>query len=216
LGFAQLHLGRPWRSHRAVLNLHRSWLSREVFSLSAFVIISLVYLWLLPYNMMLGGLAILFGFLALYCADQVYSVLERAGPGYRHSASVLWTGFYLTGVLLGSGWLVGAFGFAKMSLYVIRKLRFVELRRPVRPGLSAARLTLGFVLPFALWHLEPVGWRDYIIAAVLLGELIDRGEYYSELESTSPRLEMRDALERRTAELANRRRRPAAAAADPQ
>ncbi|MGD8700162.1 MAG: 4Fe-4S binding protein, partial [Gemmatimonadales bacterium] len=60
LGFAQLHLGRPWRSHRAVLNLHRSWLSREVFSLSAFVIISLVYLWLLPDNMMLGGLAILF------------------------------------------------------------------------------------------------------------------------------------------------------------
>lgn len=215
LGFAASHLGRPWRSHRAVLNLRRSWLSREVLSLSAFLITALAYLWWLPDSLIVGGTAILLGFLALYCADQVYSVLERAGPGYRHSASVLWTGFFLTGVLLGSAWLAGAFGFAKLSLYVIRKLRFIELRRPIRPGLSAARLALGFVLPFALWYLEPIGWRDYIIAAALLGELIDRGEYYTELESTSPALEMREALAQRIADRASRGHRPTAAAADP-
>ncbi len=213
-GLAVLHLGRPGRSYRAVLNIRRSWLSREVLSLSAFFITAIAYLWLAPDSLIVAGVTILLGFLALYCADQVYSVLEQAGPGYRHSASVLWTGFFLTGVLLGSGWLAGAFGFGKMSLYVIRKLRFIELRRPVRPGVSAARLALGFVLPLALWLVEPIGWRDYIIVAVLIGELIDRGEYYTEFEPTSPRLEMRRALEQRIAELANRRRRLAAAAAD--
>jgi len=204
LALASMHLGRPWRAHRAVLNIRRSWLSREVLSLSAFFVTAVAYLWWVPDSLIVAGLAVLLGFVALFCADQVYGVLERAGPGYRHSASVLWTGFFLTGVLLGSGWLAGAFGFGKMSLYVIRKLRFIELRQPVRPGISAARLALGFVLPFALWLLEPVGWRDYIIAAVLLGELIDRGEYYTELDRTSPGLAMREALERRVSDLASR------------
>ncbi len=214
MGLGALHLGQPWRSYRAVLNVRRSWLSREVLSLSAFFCTAIVHLWLAPDSLILAAVTILFGFVALYCADQVYGVLERAGPGYRHSASVLWTGFFLTGVLLGSGWLAGAFGFGKLSLYIIRKLRFIELRRPVRPGVSAARLALGFVLPLVLWRLEPVGWRDYIIGAVLIGELIDRGEYYTELEPTSPGLEMREALGRRIADLAGPRHPRVAAAAD--
>ncbi len=214
MGLAAMHLGRPERAYRAALNPRKSWLSREVLSLTAFMAAAILYLWLKPGSFGLALAATLLGFLSLYCADQVYSVLERAGPGYRHSASVLWTGFYLTGVFLGSGWLAGGFGFGKMSLYVIRKARFIEAGRPVRPGLSAARLSLGFVLPFALWLLEPVGWHGVIIAAVLAGELIDRGEYYMESESTSPSLEMREALEERIAGGAARSERPAAAAAD--
>ncbi len=214
LVLAAMHLGRPWKAHRAVLNIRRSWLSREVLMLPAFFATATAYLWWMPGSEILAGLAVLLGFVALFCADQVYGVLERAGPGYRHSASVLWTGVFLTGVLLGSGWLAGLFGFGKMSLYIIRKLRFIELGRSVRPGISAARLALGFVLPLALWWLEPVGWRDCIIAAVLLGEIIDRGEYYIELERTSPGLAMREALEQRVADLADRWDNRTFAAAD--
>ncbi len=214
MGLAMLHLGRLERAYRAVLNLRRSWLSREVLSLTAFMAAAILYLWLVPDSFGLALMATLLGFLSLYCADQVYSVLERAGPGYRHSASVLWTGFYLTGVFIGSGWLAGGFGFGKMSLYVLRKARFIEAGRPVRPGLSAARLALGFVLPFGLWFFGPVGFHGVIIAAVLAGELIDRGEYYVELEPTSPSLEMQQTLEERIADATARPERLAAAAAD--
>jgi hypothetical protein len=42
---------------------------------------------------------------------------------------------------------------------------------------------------------EPAGGRALTIASVLLGELIDRGEYYAELESESPRRRMGIDLE---------------------
>lgn len=213
MGLGSLHLGRPWRAYRAVLNVRRSWLSREVVSFSAFFAAGVVYAGSGADSVIIGAMAALLGFLALYCADQVYSVLERSGPGYMHSASVLWTGFFLTSVLVGSAWLATAFGFLKLALYVFRKLRFIENHRPVRPGVSAARLALGFVLPAALWLLQPVDWRYPLLASVLVGELIDRAEYYAELESTSPRLLMREALERMVAAYARRPRRQAAGAA---
>lgn len=209
-----LHLGRPLRSYRAMLNVRHSWLSREVVTLSAFFATAVAYAWSAPDSLVLGAAATLLGFSALYCADQVYSVLERSGSGYRHSASVLWTGFFLTSVLIGSAWLAAAFGFGKFTLYVIRKLRFIELRRPVRPGVTAFRVAIGFLLPLALWMLRPADWRYLVFAAVAIGELVDRAEYYAELESISPGLLMREALGYRVAELASRRRRRAAAAAD--
>jgi DMSO reductase anchor subunit len=213
LGLASLHLGRPWRAYRAALNVRRSWLTREVVSLSAFFAAGVVYAGFGADSVIIGALAAFLGFLALYCADQVYSVLERAGPGYLHSASVLWTGFFLTSVLVGSAWLAAAFGFGKLTLYVFRKLRFIEGHRPVRPGVTATRLALGFVLPLALWLLQPADWRYFVLGAVLIGEVVDRAEYYTELESTSPGLLMREALERKIAAYARRPRRQAVRAA---
>jgi len=214
MGLGSLHLGRPSRSYRAVLNIRRSWLSREVLTLSAFFATAVAYAWLAPDSLVLGAVASLLGFSALYCGDQVYSVLERSGPGYKHSASVLWAAFYLTSILVGSGWLAGAFGFGKFTLYVIRKLRFIELRRSVLPEVSALRVGMGFVLPLALWMLQPLDWRYYVFAVVVIGELVDRAEYYGELESTTPRVLMSEALERQVSELTGRRRSHAPAATD--
>ncbi|MGD8868500.1 MAG: hypothetical protein PVI01_12755, partial [Gemmatimonadales bacterium] len=99
------------------------------------------------------------------------------------------------------------------TLYVFRKLRFIEGHRPVRPGVTATRLALGFVLPLALWLLQPADWRYFVLGAVLIGEVVDRAEYYTELESTSPGLLMREALERKIAAYARRPRRQAVRAA---
>lgn len=209
-----LHLGRPLKSYRAVLNIRHSWLSREVLALSAFFATAVAYAWLAPDSLVLGAAATGVGFSALYCGDQVYGVLERSGSGYGHSASVLWTGFFLTSVLVGSAWLAAAFGFGKFTLYIIRKLRFIDLRRPFRPEVTAIRVAVGFLLPLALWILQPADWQYFVFASVAIGELVDRAEYYAELESVSPGLLMREALEHRVAELAGQRRRGAAAVAD--
>ncbi|UCC74556.1 MAG: 4Fe-4S dicluster domain-containing protein [Gemmatimonadota bacterium] len=206
MALGALHLGKVSRAYRAVLNVRRSWLSREIVAVSGFLALAATYLSLAPEAGVLGGAATLVGFAGLLCADQVYSVLKASRPAHRHSASVLWTGFFLTGVFAGRGWLAAVFGFGKLALYVLRKLEFIGTGRPVRPLVSLARTAFGFVIPMGLWLAGPEDTRLYMVAGVLLGELIDRGEYYAELESESPRRQMGIDLEEQL-----RADRPAAA-----
>ena len=196
MGLATLHLGRLERAYRAVLNLRRSWLSREVVTIPGFLALATLYAFAGPSAIALGATATLVGFLGLVCADQVYSVLRPSIPAYRHSASVVWTGFFLAGVFSGTAWLAGIFGFGKLALYVLRKLEFIDAGRPVRPVVTAARTLFGLVLPPVLWLIDFQAWFPAIVAGALIGELIDRGEYYEELESESPRREMDAALHR--------------------
>jgi DMSO reductase iron-sulfur subunit len=194
MALGSFHLGKVSRAYRAVLNVKRSWLSREVVTMSSFFALAAAYLWLAPGNRALGAVAALVGFLGLLCADQVYSVLRASRPAHKHSAGVLWTGFFLAGVFAGS-WLAALFGIGKLALYVQRKTEFGDTGRPVRPGISFARVVFGFAIPVALWLVDPAGARPLLIASVVLGELIDRGEYYAELESESPRRQMGIDLE---------------------
>jgi hypothetical protein len=196
MGLATLHLGRLERAYRAVLNLRRSWLSREVVTIPGFLILGTLYAFAGPSAIVLGATAALVGFLGLVCADQVYSVLNRSTPAYRHSSSVVWTGFYLAGVFSGTFWLTSVFGFGKLALYVLRKLEFIDAGRPVRPILTAARIGFGLLLPPLLWLIDFQALLPAIVAGAIIGELIDRGEYYEELESESPRREMDAALQR--------------------
>jgi len=194
MGLASAHLGRKLRAWRAVLNLRRSWLSREIVSLSSFFGAATIWLALAPDHGRAGIAVALVGFLALFCADQVYSVLQRAGPGYRHSASALWTGFFLTGVFSGELWLALPIGLGKLALYALRKQRFRQTGRSTRLPLGVARVTIGFVVPFALWLADASDDRALIIACVLIGEAIDRAEYYLELERETPRRRIADVL----------------------
>jgi hypothetical protein len=177
-----------------VLNLRRSWLSREIVLLSCFLGAATVWLALAPGDGRTGIAISLIGVLGLFCADQVYGVLRRAGPGSRHSASVLWTGFFLTGIYSGTWWLAVVIGFGKLGLYCLRKLQFYQFERPTRPGLGLLRVTIGFLVPLGLWSIGLPGARPLIIACVLAGEAIDRVEYYLELERETPRRRIADVL----------------------
>ncbi len=214
LALGALHLGKVSRAYRAVLNVRRSWLSRETVTMLAFFVLATTYLWLAPGTVALGAAATLVGLMALLCADGVYSVLRSARPVHGHSASVLWTGLFLTGVFAGRVWLAAVFGIAKLALYVGRKLEFAERGRRVRPIASAARVSFGFVVPLVLWIVDLEGTRLFLIASVLLGELIDRGEFYAELESESPRRQMEIELEKEVRAYAASRGPLAAAAGD--
>ena len=210
LGLATLHLGRPGRAFRALLNLRRSWLSREALAVSSFIALAAAYLWLTPDRQLIGSLAVITGLLALVCADQVYSVLGADNPGYRHSASVIWTGFYLAGIFAGRAWLAGVFGLGKSLLYLFRKMDFAAAGRPSRPLVSAARLAVGFIIPFSLWLLDREGTFAYVVACAVIGEAIDRCEYYDGLETESPRRRMAVELQAQAADLSIHRE-PAAA-----
>jgi DMSO reductase iron-sulfur subunit len=194
MGLASAHLGRKSRAWRAVLNLRHSWLSREIVSLSAFFAAATIWLAVAPDDGRVGIAVTLLGFLGLFCTDQVYGVMQRVGPGYRHSASVLWTGFYLTGIFSGAWWLVAVVGLGKLGLYALRKSQFHRSKHPTRLPLGFARVTLSFFVPFVWWLLGATDPHPLSIASVLIGEAIDRAEYYLDLERETPKRRMADIL----------------------
>ena len=177
------HLGRPLRAWRALLNVGSSWLSRELALASVFLLLSGLNLLVRPQNRVLGWAAALAGMAALYAVDRVYQVAVKVGPLNFHSAQALFTGLYLAGLMAGWWPLALAAGLVKAALYGIRKTYFQLQGRGGRAWLSGTRMLLGFVVPML------VGGGLGVLAAVL-GDLLDRCEYYGELEIPAPALSM--------------------------
>jgi len=48
------------------------------------------------------------------------------------------------------------------------------------------RLVLGLLLPFALWFVDAPAIPAVILACCLAGELIDRAEFYADLDIITP------------------------------
>lgn len=170
-----LHLGRPERAWRAVRNLRGSWLSREVALAGLFLGLCALALpgWIPAWA------AAAAGFAALFAADRVYQVAVKAPPFNFHSAHALFNGLYLAGILLRWWPLAVGAGALKALLYAFRKAHFARRGRAARPWLSLFRVVCGFGVP----ALAP---PFLAAAAAVLGDLVDRCEYYQELEIPSP------------------------------
>ncbi len=196
LALATAHLGRADRAWRAVLNVKNSWLSREVVAVSLFVAIGTVYLQWLRGNAVMGLLASLAGFAALVSIDRVYRYGLLPKGGVPHSAGATLTGLFLAGVLAVNPVVAGAVGVTKFVLYMRRKAASAEHASPSRVLVSGLRLGLGLVAPALLWVFPSAGGHWVVIASVLLGELIDRCEFYDELEIVTPARQMLQDLER--------------------
>lgn len=185
-----VHLGRKFRAYRAAFNLARSWLSREIVVFSSFLFLAGLYLILFPYVPLLGRIAAGVGFLALLTIDKIYQVAMQTSALNFHSAHTLLNGLFLTGIIAGNVFITAFFGVLKLLLYMYRKVLFLKTKRKTRPLISLLRVTLGFILPITILIWKPGAWFDYywfIIIAVIIAELIDRTEYYDELDIISPR-----------------------------
>jgi Fe-S-cluster-containing dehydrogenase component len=196
-GFSTLHLGRKFRAYRAILNWRNSWLSREIILFSAFVGLSAVHLLLNPTGAISGWLAALAGFASLIAVDHVYEV-TRTRELSIHSARALFTGGFIFGVASGSAPIYLGIGLLKLALYLYRKIQRARAGEQLRPTLSAVRAGIGLLIPGGLWFAgiaEPV-WL--LIGCVAAGELIDRCEFYLDLEISTPRnqvvIDLREAL----------------------
>ncbi|WLT30851.1 DmsC/YnfH family molybdoenzyme membrane anchor subunit [Geothrix sp. PMB-07] len=183
LGLSTAHLGRPERAWRALLHLRTSWLSREVAAVSLFLGLGAAAAFRQP---ALAPVAAGVGFLALFTVDRLYGVALRVGPWNLHSAHTLFNGLFLLGLLARIPVLAAIMGTFKAALYLHRKQHFARIGTPLRPGLSALRLGLGFLGPLWLAASHP------LLAAMLavLGDLLDRGEYYDELAIPTPQSDL--------------------------
>lgn len=190
MALSTLHLGRPGRAWRALLHLRSSWLSREILLTGAFLGLACLHFLGLPGARVLGWAAGVAGFLGLMAIDRLYRVALKSG---LHSGGALLTGHYLLGLLGGLNLLILGAGILKLLLYLNRKRHFARKGRPLRGGLSLLRIALGFASPLLL-----LGWAPLLAAAAaLLGDLVDRAEFYDELEVVTPARELASEFHQR-------------------
>jgi formate dehydrogenase iron-sulfur subunit len=101
LGASTLHLGRPIYAWRALKGLRRSWLSREVLTLSLFAGAASAFagmLWLdLPGRGLVGLLTFIAGLAGVTCSARIYIVPAR--PSWFSGYTI--AEFYSTALLLG-------------------------------------------------------------------------------------------------------------------
>jgi DMSO reductase iron-sulfur subunit len=101
LAASTLHLGRPIHAWRAIRGLRRSWLSREVFSLSLFAGAAHIFAALLFFGLPAAGTAgfvtSVAGVAGILCSARIY--LVRARPAWFSGYTI--AEFFSTAVLLG-------------------------------------------------------------------------------------------------------------------
>lgn len=198
LGLSTVHLGKKERAFRAIFNIKSSWLSREIFSFSLFLGLAAAYLLFFPGVRGVGEAAVAIGFISLFCIDRIYQVAMKVGPLNFHSAHTFFNGLYFTGILTVNESLIEWMGGLKLFLYLYRKFRFMRTGRKMRPLVSFLRLGFGFLAPLYLLIDEPVtpiNNYGYIIISVIIGEVIDRTEYYDEIDIVTPRKQILSDME---------------------
>lgn len=181
--FSFAHLGKKIRAWRVLLNLRKSWLSREIFAYSLFVPIASFWLYF-PNQNELGLIATVLGLLVLVSIDNVYRRIPSRADSKYHSADVLFfTSFLYVAVLVSNPWMFFAAIALKAYLYINRKLMFWKNGADYRLYLSILRMFLGLIIPVALfWILGFETGKLIIFVSILLGEIIDRSEFYLELK----------------------------------
>jgi len=186
-----VHLGNAAKAWRAVLNLRSSWLSREIVAYSLFLCSSGFFL-LVSRTISVGIVSTLMGLAALVSIDMVYATVERRSRPVEKSASVVATGILLFAVLAHVSPLLIAILAGKCFFYVMELLKS-RRRSLVRLLASGVRMAAGFVLPLLLLGPEQNVW--FVVMFVLIGESINRAEFYLDLDIVTPSRQIeRDTL----------------------
>jgi DMSO reductase iron-sulfur subunit len=188
------HLGPRERSWRAALHLDESWLSREIVLVGGFLGLAAGVLHLGSLPSWVGWIAVGLGFLTLAVIDQVYRVAVIRGSGPLHSGHVLGTGLLLAAAWNGTWLVAGAVALIKLVLYMARRKDRARLGLATGPAVGWLRIgTLAVGMGVMLWDIP---WLTLML--ILTGEMIDRGEFYEELEIPTPNSLMLDELEGRS------------------
>jgi len=158
LGAATLHLGRPIYAWRALKGLRRSWLSREVLSLSIFAGVAGIYAGMLfldlPGRSIAGFVTVVCAAIGVMCSARIYMVPARPGWDSRYTAAEFFSTGALLGPLfvlaldmpalgsLGRIWVARAAVMGGSAQLLTQVLRFLWLARSEQFELRAAALLL--------------------------------------------------------------------------
>ena len=182
MGLSSLHLGKPFRAYRSIINIRKSWLSREIVLYSLFVGLS-SFVFLINSSLFLVLLAALVGLLLLIAIEYVYSVAEKNYKTMIHSANTLLTAITFS-------FLLTEFNSIAISLLAIKGVLFII--RYAYNDISTSMLGLGFIR-FFLGILTPLvslmiigSPKIVVVISFVLAEVIDRFDFYTSLHVDSP------------------------------
>lgn len=162
--------GQGWRD---LLVFWRSWLGRGVFLVSAFLGLGALHLFFFPQARILAWIAASAGFVGLLALDRLQRAALKVGKRNLHAGQALLNGHFLLGLLGNLSVLIVGAGLLKAGLYWHRKQAHSS-----GPVPAELRLALGFLSPLLL-----VVWNPLLAAfAALLGDLVDRWEFYVDLK----------------------------------
>jgi len=187
LALSTLHLGRKERAWRAALHWRRSWLSREVVAVPAFLALAAAHLLLASAREGAAVLAVAVGLVALVCMDRVYVVMARERGSRGDDAAALASAAFLAGVLATQPWLALPAGLARLAAFVERLTTRRASPGPGAWALAVARVGLGLVLPLTLVLASGRAALPLAVAGALAGELLDRAHFYGSLDVVTPR-----------------------------
>ncbi len=145
----------------------------------------------------MGTASGILGFALLYAIDRVYEVTRTPGIAV-HSGRMLLTGMLAATVAAGAtaAWM-GIAGL-KAALYLQRKWRGGV---PWRPSWAAVRLAGGLLAgPALLLMAASPLWVATALSLLVLGEAVDRCEFYQDLTVRTPVRQAREDLTRLLAE----------------
>ena len=171
--FSLFHLGQKMRSWRALLNIRKSWLSREIFFFTLFFTSNFLSFFILDINQ---WIIISFGILLLISIDMLYKPVQWKWKRKQHSASVVLMA--LTYYALFNQWL-----WFLLILTIYRLLLYIS-----RSSLSQRNLLnkrhiirlLSLTAPLLLMYFDFSIW--VCISVITIGEITDRISFYNELE----------------------------------
>ncbi len=182
---SMMHLGKKLRAWRSILNLKNSWLSREIFSFSLFLGLSIFYFFI-NNHILIGYFTIIIGVISLISIDKVYKCAMQAIPLEIHSAHVLLSFFLFTALFSEAYNALIFIAIIKVILYIYRKFEMRNLKKNHRLLISGLRIDMLVSFPLIFWFfgISNIFW--WLTASILIGEIIDRIEYYDELDIITP------------------------------
>jgi DMSO reductase iron-sulfur subunit len=201
LGAATLHLGRPAFAWRALKGLRRSWLSREVATLSVFAGIAGAYAGMLLLGLQgraaMGLLTALCGAAGVFCSARIYIVPARPAWNSRYTLAEFFSTTLLLGPLFvraidpaGAVWLGPAAAIGGAAQLFTQVLKFLWMARSEHFELRASALLLSgrlrraflarLAVLLAVTVLSAIGgFSPFVLLLALAGEVLGRWLFFT-------------------------------------
>ena len=172
------HLGKKFRAWRSITNIKNSWLSREILSFGLFYLGVFIDFYIIKIPVWIPALI---GFVLLLAIDMLYRLAKWEWPIKIHSANTLLIGLTLTAFLMDYKLVVVFLVSCRLTLYIYRK--YISRKYILISVLRMLSLMFSIILSY--YDAYYAG-----ITFLIIGEIIDRIEFYTELKVPLPQTEI--------------------------
>lgn len=176
---SMLHLGKKFRAWRSIINYKNSWLSKEIIFFSIFFAINFIDFYIYSVPIVIKALA---GIIFLFSIDMLYYLATWKWPLKIHSAQTVLVGLslflFFTNMYYGFVFIASF----RLTLYIYRQIKLSG-----RTIIITIRILSLLISALLFYFGKPI---LISISVFMLGEIIDRIQFYNELNVPDPSTEI--------------------------